>query len=449
MPVFDFSKENNIPKPIPSYTLSDDEDELRNSYAQYQDDEPYFSDYNGSGNEYEPDDVNEDNESTYSTKEQYKEVLGELKDFMEEHDIDDFNHLKEIINKYSKNNIYYDILFKLPKKERIKILYNLEFKEEFLEKKRQRNLNKLKYEINIKVFKKRNKYILNKELKVLKEKQYENSIVNNIDMFIKDFMWYYNNNLVQCKQLKCKNKCANDVGYCLEHYPDVCEKCNYICNKTDIYDKLTNNIYYQINNFCNKCTTERHKEIFIEKYPKDKLFYQINEKDKLNELFSTVNFENLLTNKKIYDRMIEIGEKDGLSISELRNKICETKYLSFVGLTEDKINAFTKYELWRKYDKSADLINTFSDKLKYINITDFRFRKWGTLQYNAFKEYLFDILYENDPEYNKYQNICNNILEDVTELDTLYPADEIQCANCGTNNILPNNTLCLSCKFST
>lgn len=46
-------------------------------------------------------------------------------------------------------------------------------------------------------------------------------------------MYYYNNNLVQCKN-----------------------KCGYICNKNDLYDKLTNNIYYQ-NNFCNTCIKNR------------------------------------------------------------------------------------------------------------------------------------------------------------------------------------------------
>ena len=49
------------------------------------------------------------------------------------------------------------------------------------------------------------------------------------------------------------------------------------------------------------------------------------------------------------------------------------------------MHKYTKYKLWRKYDKSTDLINTFKDKLKYIKITDFRLRKWVTLQYTAFK----------------------------------------------------------------
>jgi hypothetical protein len=393
MPVFDFSNS----KVMPAHLLSDSINEENYKYD-------CESDYDGSGNG----DIEEDN-----------------------------------------NMDYYDIFFMLPKEKRKEIIYNKYFKDEYLEKKRQRKIEKIKYEINIKYFKRKNKNKINKELIKLKEKQNEDSIVNNVDYFIKDFMWYYNNNLVQCKHPKCKEKCGNDIGYCLKHYPEVCENCSYICNKADVYDKLTNNIYYQINNFCNTCTKNRHKEIFKEKYPEDKLFYKINEQDKLNELFSTVNFENLLTNKKIYDKMIEIGEKEGLSISELRNKLCEKEYLSFIGLTNDKINTFTKYELWRKYDKSADLINTFNDKIKYINITDFRFRKWGMLQYNAFKEHLYHIIYKDDPEYNKLQNICNNILEDVTELDTPYLDDDKICTNCGTNNILPNNTLCLNCKLFT
>lgn len=87
-----------------------------------------------------------------------------------------------------------------------------------------------------------------------------------------------------------------------------------------------------------------------------------------------------------------------------------------------------------------------------IKITDFRLRKWGTLQYNAFKEYLYDIIYKDNLEYNNLQNICKDILDDVVELDTPYPVDEDGkniCSNCGTKDILPNNTLCLKCKFAT
>lgn len=326
---------NNIPKPIPAYMLNDDEVET-----------DYIQEYIHE----------EDNESVHS---EFKEI--------------------------NNNMDYYKIFFMLPKKKRKEIIYNNEIKEEYLEKKRQKILEKHKYEANIKYFKIKNKIKLNKELIKLKVKQKEDSIVNNVDYF----MWYYNNNLIQCKQPKCKNKCANDIGYCLEHYP------------------------------------------------KDQLFYKINENDKLSKLFSTTNFENLLTNIKIYDEMIKIGEKEGLFISDLRNKLTEPEYLSFISMKEEDINSFTKY------DKSADLVNTFKDKIKYIKITDFRLRKWGTLQYNAFKDYLYDIIYKDDPEYNKFQNIFNNILEDVTELDTPYPVDEYKtCINCGTEGILP-------CKFST
>jgi hypothetical protein len=70
----------------------------------------------------------------------------------------------EVDDNESINLNYYDILFMLPKKIRKEIIYKLELKEEFLEKKRQRNLEKYKYESNIKVFKMKNKDKLNKEL---------------------------------------------------------------------------------------------------------------------------------------------------------------------------------------------------------------------------------------------------------------------------------------------
>lgn len=54
--------------------------------------------------------------------------------------------------------------------------------------------------------------------------------------------------LVFCKFPKCGKSCAGDIGYCLEHYPDVCEQCDHICNKNDKYDKLNTNSYYKFNN---------------------------------------------------------------------------------------------------------------------------------------------------------------------------------------------------------
>lgn len=413
MPIFDFSNS----KPIPAYMLSDDE-ELRNDYLQNVDEDPYFSDYDGSGGEYEPEE--DDNESLHSKCEEI-----------------------------NINTDYYDIFFMLPKEKRKEIIYNNEFKEEYLKRKRQRNLEKYKYEFNIKYFKRKNKKKLNKELK----KPKESNLITDIDLFISDFMQYYNNNLVTCKEPKCKEKCGYDIKYCLNHYPEVCEKCNYICDKSNLMDKLTYNKFSEIYNYCNKCTIERHKEIFREKLPEEKLFHQIVEGDEYNELFSTLNFKNLLLNTEIYNELIKLGEKDGLSKQELREKLCEPQYLSYIGMKKEEITLYTRYELWRKYDKSSDLINTFKDKLKYIKITDFRLRKWGTLQYQAFKDYLYDILYKDDEEYNNLQNICNNILENVIEPDTPYPVnDEIEhkiCINCGTEDTLPNNTLCLPCKFST
>lgn len=223
-----------------------------------------------------------------------------------ESDYDNNKSLHSECEKININTDYYEIFFKLPKKER----YNLEFKEDFLQKKSQRSLEKYKYEANIKYFN-------------LKNKHKENDLITNIDLFIKDFTYFYNDNLTQC---------------------------NYICNKTDIYDK-----------------------------------------------------------------MIEIGEKEKISISDLRNKLTKPEYLEFIGIKKEDINSFIKYKLWRKYYKSTDLINTFNDKIKYIKNTVFRLRKWGSLQYNAFKDYMYDIIYENYPEYN----------------------------------ILPYNTLCLTCKFPT
>lgn len=112
---------NNIKIPmIPVYQLSDDE--LRHNYEQYQDEDPYFYDYDGSGNEYIPEKDDE------SLKSEYGEI---------------------------NNNIdYYDIFFKLPKKERIKLI-SIDIEKDYKQRMNEIKMEKFKYEINIKYFKKK------------------------------------------------------------------------------------------------------------------------------------------------------------------------------------------------------------------------------------------------------------------------------------------------------
>lgn len=369
--------------------------------------------------------------------------------YSSENEINFENEYKNNQNVNNYKNKYYDILFILPKEKRKKILCK-DIEEQFKKRKNERKLEKNKFLASINIMKKINKHKYFKEIKNIKEKHKE--FVHKFDCLEKEFTYFYNNNLTICKEKKCKNKCANDIGYCIDHYPDICDKCNHICDKNNKFDKLNNNKYYQIYNLCNECVVKRHKEIFKEKLPEEKLFHKITDDDKYNELFSTLNFEKLLLNTNIYKKLIKLQEDDGISISDLRNKLTEPKYLEHINIKKEDINFYTKYELWRQFDKSYDLINTFNDKIKYIKISDFRLRKWGTFQFKAFKEHLYEIFYGED--YINNENYFNDMFLDLDEPNTAYPIVDLEkdkdnvCNNCGTNGILPNNNYCVSCKFS-
>jgi hypothetical protein len=176
----------------------------------------------------------------------------------------------------------------------------------------------------------------------------------------------------------------------------------------------------------------------------------------MEEILSTMNYEQFLVNSKILDELKKVKEEEGLEDYKIKELLCNKKIISeYFNIPEFKINEFTMWQIYRQLVRTDELVKTFKDKIKHIKISNIRFRRMGYIQFQAFKTYLSELIYGEDFLFNEeyYQNIFQNI----EEPDTAYPDaqnvddDEYEdiCINCGTKGILPGNTLCLQCKFST
>jgi hypothetical protein len=370
------------------------------------------------------------------------------------------NKKEENINEIEKDNInllykhdIYEIFCLLPKQKRKELICK-DMEEDFKKRKREIKMDKYKYKANIKIFNKILKYKLNKELKEIKERP--NDLIDDINCLEKEFMYLYNNNLTQCKDPKCKEKCGRDISYCLNHYPDVCENCEHICNPVkDKYDKLTTNKLYNINNLCQECSKESFLNYYRKNYSKDKVFINIEDDNKLEEILGTMNYEQFLINSKILNELKKVQAEQGLKDSEVKDFLCEKKYITkHFGIPEFKINEFTKWQIYRQITRTDELVKTFKDKIKYIKISQIRFRRMGYTQFQAFKTYLMELLYGEDFMLN--EEYLKSIFEDIEEPDTAYPDVDVEdeeyddiCINCGTKGIIPGNTKCIKCKFVT
>lgn len=276
--------------------------------------------------------------------------------------------------------------------------------------------------------------------KRLKRNKYYNELLN-------DFYEHYNQNLVTCKYKKCEKKCYNDVMYCLEHYPKVCSQCAKICDtENNPMDYITTNKYYGIIELCGTCTKEKFLEYYRENYSKDKIFMNIKDENHLDNILYTMNYENFLANSKIFNELLKVKEEKKISNAEFKNYLCSEKTLTTVLNIPEKTlkeNKSFKYQLYRQLTRTNDLVQTFGDKIKYINITNYRFRRMSYFQFQAFKDYLFELIYGKDYLFNEefYKNIFENIEEPDTSSSTNC------CISCGVGGILPNKEMCLNCEF--
>lgn len=295
-------------------------------------------------------------------------------------------------NKLENDDKYYDILFKLDKKERIKLLCK-DIEKEFKERKFQRKIEKNKYETSLKIYKKVLKNKCNKEIKIIKDRS--KKFIDEMDLFIKDFDIFYNNNLINCKNKGCNILCGNDIGYCLTHLPKHCEKCNKIIESNG-YDKLNTNKKNNIENYCNNCTQEAFFNNYINEYTYKDILYIIDENDKFYKT-------KMALSKKTYLDM-EIDSKILKDIDK-PSDLQEKEILEFYGYKTDDYNEFTKHKLYNRITRSSELLEEFGDKILYLKVKPSFYSYIGKLQFLAFKDFLYKLL-----NINKIDNILKTTI---------------------------------------
>ena len=229
-----------------------------------------------------------------------------------------------------------------------------------------------------------------KDISSLNEKNIK--LNKDLDEIEKEFYEIYNNSLTTCKNNKCKTICADDIGYCLEHMPQACDKCNKIV-ENDKFDRLNKNKKHNIENYCNSCTQETYFQNYIDEYKYEDIIHVIDEKDKLYKT-------KLSLAKQTYLDM----EKDSKILYEIDNPsdLQEKEILEFYGYKTDDYNDFTKYKLYNRITRSSELFNEFGDKLLYLKIKPSFYSYIGKIQYLAFKDFLYKIL-----NIEKIDNILN------------------------------------------
>lgn len=293
------------------------------------------------------------------------------------------------------NESYYDLIFKLDKSQRKKILCK-DIEQEFKERKRQRKLEKIRYEASLNIYKRKVKYNCNIEIKKIKQKS--KKFIDEIDSFIKEYDDYYNNNLIVCKEKTCNIKCGNDVGFCLKHLPKHCENCNYICNSNDKFDKLHSNKKNGIENYCNSCAQETYFKNFINEYNYKDIIHVIDENDKFYKTKLSLAKQTFLDMEKDAEILHGINNPEDLQEKEI---------LEFYGYKTDDYNEFTKYKLYNRITRSNELLKEFNDKLLYLKVKPSFYSYISKIQFMAFKKFLHKLLNIDD-----YTNILkiNNIV---------------------------------------
>lgn len=316
-------------------------------------------------------------------------IQDEIASFFEENGFENQDDIKNFIikNKNNENNSSNDI-------NKINILSssslnNLEKKIKFINNKNKNNTLRLdviefrkdviKYLLNKKKLKKQRNILLDefKTIKLnIKEKIFD-EIDSILDKINKEHM------LVECKNKDCKQLCYDDIGVCLQHYPDICSECDKILDRKD---KLINNKKAEIKDCCYSCSYKKYFDYFVKNYGIDNILYIFDENDDL------YNTKKAIVQKNYYEI-----EQDMLILDDIKNRedLLKKEIIELYGYTFDenseynKYNDFTKYKLYNRLTRSKDIITSFGrDKLKNIKIKPSFYAYMGKLEYYAFKDFL-------------------------------------------------------------
>lgn len=410
----------NIPPPIPASRLLDDSDES------------------------DSEESDEDNESV-STNEIMRYTLEDV-------DLERYKRLilaeKYMLKRFNEYDIGYDDLIPAIKfyNNNKKMQNNINTRYTIKDVNRlERDYNVLHYDIKSIKIKNKSKKI-KKEINNYKEKA--KKIDNELKQLENDFYKLYGKSIINCKKNNCKNKCSKDVSYCLEHYPELCNKCDWICDSNNKYDKLTTNKFFNMYKLCQKCTKSKFLEYYRNNYKKDKMFRYVKDEKSMESILSQINYQEFINSSNIYNKLKELKEEQKMSDSDFKNYLCSKDILTnILDIAEEKLeeNLSFKWQLYRQLSRTDDLIKTFGDKLKYIRFSNIRFRRMGYIQFQAFKEYLFELIYGED--YLNNEKFYNDIFDELGETDTSF--SDNCCGICGINGILPDKELCLNCEYLT
>jgi hypothetical protein len=303
---------------------------------------------------------------------QYEKWNNNLNCFLKENGFENENDLKLFIKKYKNHNYNNINIFDTKDSDYIKELNNINH-----------NIHIHKYDllfIKISIYK--YKTIKNKSSNTLKEikDNKSSSIFKNIS-----------------KELSILEK----------EYDDLCKipRCIY-CEC--IFDNI--NINYSIKKYdlidiCKDCANKELKKIIREQ----KFIKQIDEKYKNNKIVNkllTKNYYNLAFYNEIY--IENQNEKINLYDDDI------VKYAGF------KLeNEWDKYKLSNLCYRANKLIELFEDKIKFINISEWKLARMGKLEF----EVLCSVLYDSLGGYESYESIIkalnmNNIEEPNSDFES-------------------------------
>lgn len=246
-----------------------------------------------------------------------------------------------------------------------------------------KNINQLDLNYTSLLFKIRSLKNKIQSRKINKYKEKQKKFDENLKILEKDFYDIYNSNLIICKYNSCKNKCGNDISYCINHMPKFCEKCNYICDPNNKVDRLHYNKKYNIINYCNNCSQEVYFDDYCKNYKLEDIFYIIDENDKFYKT------KKALSKKTYFDI-----EKDAEILHEIDkpSDLQEKEILDFYGYDTKEYNDFTKHKLYNRIIRSSELLSELGNNLINLKIKPSFYSYISKIQFISFKKILYKLL---------------------------------------------------------
>jgi hypothetical protein len=209
-----------------------------------------------------------------------------------------------------------------------------------------------------------------------------------------------------------------------------CIECDSIFDNNNICYTIKK---YDLTDLCKNCSVKEIKKVLMER----KFIRSIDEKHINNKII------NKLISKSYYD----LTYYNDIYIDSQKEQISlySPEIVESVGLNPK--NDFDKYKINNLCYRSSRLLELFDDKIKFINIPESDLARMGKTEFQA----LCDVLYDKLGGYSGCEDIIRSLNMNNNEDDYIpEPPDsdyEDECTICGTTNLLPGNSTCITCKF--